>query len=70
MTKKDYELIAYAMNWSEPNIFWLNKRLQWRKDCEELSKQLHKTSKYTLNGNKSFKRDKFLTECGFTKKEL
>jgi|TARA_R100001530_G_scaffold21901_1_gene17979 hypothetical protein len=70
MTKKDYEVISYAMNWSEPKIYWLNKRVQWVQDCKELAKQLHKTSKYTINGNKSFKTEKFLTACGLEKQEL
>ena len=70
MTKKDYEVVAYAMNWNEPKKTWLSKHQQWRNDCKELAVHLKKASKYTTNGNKSFKTEQFLEKCGMTKEDI
>lgn len=64
MTKKDFQLIADALARQEPvhnqlNPFtnWLNKHLQWEKDCEALADALATT-------NPRFDRERFLTACG------
>ena len=54
MTRKDYILIAEVLEETEAT----------KKTCELMAEKLHRASKYTLNGNKSFKKDVFLKACG------
>lgn len=67
MTRKEYEVIArvfaYQMDRysSEPG-----SRAVIRDTAERMSRELLAVSKFTPNGNKSFKPDVFLAACGVT----
>ena len=53
MTKKDYTLIAEVLKNNNAGKVLI----------KEMADELHKASKYTLNGNKSFNDDKFILAC-------
>jgi len=58
MTKKDFELIAYAMLREKPADHWdANKRCQWQLDCNSLADSL-------MIANPRFDRARFLKACG------
>jgi hypothetical protein len=63
MTKKHFEAIARAMKENEPRSEWLNKRLQWRNDCRELSRVFRQF-------NPLFNSVRFLQACGIVGEEL
>ena len=54
MTRKDYNLIAEVLKNTKATA----------ETCREMASELHKASKYTPNGNKSFDDDRFLKACG------
>jgi hypothetical protein len=56
-TKTQYNYLASALKDSEPNMAWLNKHNQWRKDANTLAEAFEQ-----LDGN--FDKQRFLTQCG------
>ena len=63
MTRKHYEAIAYTLRnvrpWSEEPI----ALAAWNEIVEALAKTLEVDGGFDLNGNRRFKRDRFLAAC-------
>jgi hypothetical protein len=64
MTRKDYEVIASVF--ADQMDAYTSKycRMVIRETADKMSLALLAASQYDINGNKSFKPEKFLAACG------
>ena len=56
MSKKDYELIAGVLYYTQPSTSWLNKHVQWRHTMNAMAETLEKN-------NPKFNRQRFIDAC-------